>query len=306
MFRGFSTSNLSAAALFRTLHERGGTLLLDEAERLLEGAAEVAELRSILLAGYKRGGKASRLETCGDSYQMTEFTVFGPKAIACISALPGPLASRCIPIQMFRSPPQSTKPKLRVDANRSRWINLRDQLHCLALGPLGHAAPILANLDDACSLTGRSYELWHPLLSIAQWLDASASCDTSCAPTWIDVAPVVARWAQTLVDSNREETIPEADATVLRVLCDQVRQDRKPTASQVLDRAKQVDIETFRRYTPRRVAEILKRYNVKSVRNRGRQLYRDLFALREVERNYGIDLNTSGEDRPDQVQVRLY
>jgi hypothetical protein len=175
--RGFTSSNLSAAALFRTLHERGGTLLLDEAERLIEGAPEVAELRSILLAGYKRGGKASRLESNRDSFQMTEFCVFGPKAIACINELPAALSSRCIPIQMFRNPPTSSKPQLRVDADRSRWIDLRDALHALALRPLGEAAPVLANQDDACTLSGRAYELWQPLLSIAQWLDASASCD---------------------------------------------------------------------------------------------------------------------------------
>jgi len=74
---------LSAAALFRTLHDRGGTLLLDEAERLGESGDDVAELRSILLAGYKRGGRASRLE-CGDDnrYHMCEFQVFGPKETA--------------------------------------------------------------------------------------------------------------------------------------------------------------------------------------------------------------------------------
>src|SRR4051812_6095213 len=80
-FRPLVSSNLSAPALFRTLHDRGGTLLLDEAERLNEGAPDVAELRSILLAGYKRGGKASRLESSGDSFAMNEFAVFRPQGV---------------------------------------------------------------------------------------------------------------------------------------------------------------------------------------------------------------------------------
>ena len=106
-----------------------GTLLLDEAERLSDGGDDVAELRSILLAGYKRGGRASRLESVDDSYQMKEFQVFGPKAIACINALPTALASRCVPVQMFRSPAEAEKPRRRIDEDPDRWQELRDDLH---------------------------------------------------------------------------------------------------------------------------------------------------------------------------------
>ena len=65
---------------------------------------------------------------------------------------------------------------------------------------------------------------------------------------------------------------------------------------------------TPRRHSPRRVADALKRYGISTNRSNGRRVYRDigLEQLRRIERNYGIDLNTSGEDRPEQVQVRLY
>src|SRR4051812_49612286 len=78
-FRPLSSSNLSAPALFRTLHDRGGTLLLDEAERLTDGGDDVAEPRSILLAGYKRGGRASRLESAGGKYQKSGIHGCGPQ-----------------------------------------------------------------------------------------------------------------------------------------------------------------------------------------------------------------------------------
>ncbi len=88
VFRVLASSNTTAAALFRTLHERGGTLLMDEAERLRETTPDTAELRSILLAGYKRGGKAIRLEASGETFKTREFDCYGPKAIACIGGLP--------------------------------------------------------------------------------------------------------------------------------------------------------------------------------------------------------------------------
>ncbi len=96
-FRPLSSSNMTAAALFRTLHNFGGTLLLDEAERLKQTQCpDVADLNSMLLAGYKRGGQASRLEALGNigQFKMVCFDVFGPKALACIAGLPPALASR--------------------------------------------------------------------------------------------------------------------------------------------------------------------------------------------------------------------
>jgi hypothetical protein len=39
---------MTAPTLFRTLHDTGGTLLLDEAERLRDRTPDAGELRSIL------------------------------------------------------------------------------------------------------------------------------------------------------------------------------------------------------------------------------------------------------------------
>jgi hypothetical protein len=103
--RVLSSSNLTAPALFRTLNDRGGTLLFDEAERLKQPTPDVQEVLSMLLAGYKRGGQATRLEAVGDSFRTVSFDVFGPKALACITGLPSALASRCITIMMFRAGP---------------------------------------------------------------------------------------------------------------------------------------------------------------------------------------------------------
>ncbi len=106
---------MTAASLFRTLHARGGSLLLDEAERLKQARdPDVGEILSMLLAGYKRGGSAMRLEAVGDSFRPVTFDVFGPKALACIAGLPPALASRAIPITMFRAAPGSPSESTRT------------------------------------------------------------------------------------------------------------------------------------------------------------------------------------------------
>ena len=74
------------------------------------------------------------MEPVGDSgFKTVSFDVFGPKALACIAGLPPALASRAIPVTMFRSPPGSEKPRRRIDADPEGWQRLRDELHALAL-----------------------------------------------------------------------------------------------------------------------------------------------------------------------------
>jgi hypothetical protein len=103
VFRPLMTANLTAPAMFRTLNDRGGTVLFDEAERLRQATPEVQEVLSMFLAGYKRGGTATRLDKVGDGYRTVQFDVYGPKALACIAGLPPTLSSRCIQVMMCRA-----------------------------------------------------------------------------------------------------------------------------------------------------------------------------------------------------------
>lgn len=82
--------SLTAPTLYRTLHSMGGTLILDEAERLKDTKAPgIGEILAMLLAGYRHGATATRLEPVGDSgFRTLAFEVFGPKALACIAGLP--------------------------------------------------------------------------------------------------------------------------------------------------------------------------------------------------------------------------
>lgn len=282
VFRPLFSSSITAAALFRTLHNQGGTLLFDEAERLKGNAPEVAELLSMLLAGYKRGGQATRLEPVGDTFKMVTFDVYGPKALACIAGLPGPLLSRCITVMMFRTPPQSPMPRRRIDSDPA-WGSLRDDLHALTLseGPLWIE---YVNCSSVCpEWSGRDYELWQPLLALAAYLEDHGNNG---------LLRLVQEHAQRTITEYADNQVPDADETLLRALTEKIVAGQAPSPGALLAIAKQRDVETFMRWSPRGIAARLERYNLHTNKTGGNKVYGRVTTadLCRIQSNYGIDL----------------
>jgi hypothetical protein len=281
VLRALGTSNTTAACLFRTLHERGGVLLLDEAERLKDAGPDASDLRSILLAGYKHGGKASRLEKVGDGFQTCWYDVYGLKVMACINGLPPALASRCIQFIMFRAAPGSMAGKRRIDADPKRWADLRDDLHALALGPMGQKAIALSGLE-VCTLSNRNHELWQPLMALAAWLEGEGAGD---------LLALIPNYANHLVESSTDDATPDADETLLRILAAKVKEGRAPTPGEVLAEAKASEPETFQRWQARAVSVHLRRYGVETRKSNGVRFFDPTLGdLSRVQARYGIDL----------------
>ncbi|MDD5658353.1 MAG: hypothetical protein PHF00_13970, partial [Elusimicrobia bacterium] len=283
VFRPLHSSSMTGPCLFRTLHDRGGTLLLDEAERLRQPGPEQSELLAMLLAGYKRGGTATRLEPVGDTFRPVEFGVYGPKALAAINNLPPALASRCIPIRMFRAGPDSPKPRRRIDAEPDAWRRLRDDLHALALSN-GLAWLSLPARADACPpMPGRAYELWQPLLSLAAHLEDHGATG---------LLALMQAHALASIDAGQEDQTPDIDETLLRLLAEALRAGDQPTPGEILSRAQAADGQGFRTWSARGVAEHLKRYGLVTRKVRGRKVYRveHLKVLVQVQTAYSVDL----------------
>jgi hypothetical protein len=296
VFRPLSSSNMTGAALFRTLHSQGGCLLLDEAERLRNTQEPAtAEILSMLLAGYKRGGTATRLEPVGDSgFKTVSFDVYGPKALACIVGLPPALASRAIPMMMFRSSHESEKPRRRIDADPAGWERLRDDLHALAMehGPTWLELP---SRTDVCPrMSGRDYELWQPLLAIGSWVESHGARG---------LLALLQEHALAAIDRGRDEAVPDADEVLLRVLAEAVRFGERPTPHDILAKATEAEPVIFKNWHPRTVTARLKSYGIPTPRKIGsRREFRDATpdVLRRIQESYGIDLDipTDENDTP--------
>ncbi|MBN2023915.1 MAG: hypothetical protein JW809_14120 [Pirellulales bacterium] len=285
VFRPLSSSSMTAASLFRTLHDRGGVLLLDEAERLRKtNDPDVSEILAMLLAGYKAGGSAIRLEPVGSSgFKTVSFDVYGPKALACIAGLPPALASRAIPITMFRAGPDSPKPRRRIDADPDGWQRLRDDLHALALehGPTWLDLPGRADVCPAMS--GRDYELWQPILALAGWVEEHGAGG---------LLGLMQEHALDTIDTGRDDTTPAHDEIVLRLLAESIEYGQRPTPGELLERAVKADPAAFKFWTARSVATALKRYGLTTAKSHGQRKYTQSTRedLQRIETAYGMDL----------------
>lgn len=128
---GFNTSwvsNISTAALFRTVAGSPGIVCIDEAEGFDGDRGE--ELRRLLNAGYLAGEPVSRTEkTANDRFQVTQYEIYCPKVLASINPLEPVIQSRCVVIPMA--------PALRrieeFDPDDERWAAVRENLYLWAM-----------------------------------------------------------------------------------------------------------------------------------------------------------------------------
>src|SRR5262245_54502187 len=114
-----STVSLTVAALFRTIEQDQPTLLIDEVDNILSKGNENEELRAILNAGFERGSKVRRC--VGPNFDLKDFAVFCPKALAGIGRLPDTVSDRCIPIHLI-----AKKKSEAIQRFRKREVNVEE------------------------------------------------------------------------------------------------------------------------------------------------------------------------------------
>ncbi|MFZ5862065.1 MAG: DUF3631 domain-containing protein [Nitrospirota bacterium] len=157
----------SEAVLFRKLDRDRPTLLLDEVDAVFGPKAKDHEgLRALLNSGNRRGASVSRC--VGKQFDLKDFAVFGPRALAGIGRLPDTIADRSIPLRMVRRTREEpmegfggpTRRRAEVDA-----AVIREQI-------AEWAAAHVATLKDATpdlppALSDRTQDGAEPLLAIA-------------------------------------------------------------------------------------------------------------------------------------------
>ena len=164
-------SNISSPAFYRAIEELRPTLLVDEADNLLPGNAQ---LRGILNAGYTREMayvlrvtneplKDSKGRKIKGGSRLARYSCWGPKAIAQIGHLPATLRSRCIVIPMHKKmPEEQCEP---FDEDDPVLLRLRRQ--CLRF-VLDHATAITTARPELPKvLSDRAIQIWEPLVIVA-------------------------------------------------------------------------------------------------------------------------------------------
>ena len=158
--RALSTSNISAAALYRTVEIAQPTLLIDEADAFLR---DNEELRGVLNAGYRLGG--SVLRCVGDDNEPTSFSCFAPAAIAAIGQLPNTIEDRALIVRLQRKPKSMRLPPVKRKVRKALEA-LRPRLARWAKDCAEELSDAQVEAPEA--LNDRQAEIVEPLLAIAE------------------------------------------------------------------------------------------------------------------------------------------
>ena len=158
--RPLPVSNISPAALFRTIAAARPTLLLDEFDAYPKEVAEA--LRQIIDAGHKRGGAVIRV--VGDAEEPRLFDAYAPLAIAAIGNIAATLASRSITIRLRRKLASERVASLSLAGNG----DLEELARRMARWATDHGSA-LAEADPAmpAGIINRAADNWRPLLAVA-------------------------------------------------------------------------------------------------------------------------------------------
>jgi hypothetical protein len=158
--RALPASNISPAALFRSIEEWHPTLLIDEADTFL---ATSDELRGVINSGHTRAS-AFVLRVEGDDHTPAKFSTWAPKLIAAIGDLANTLEDRSFRIRLQRSHRRDLA-YLRADrmsdfhvlrAKAARWA----QDNAEGLGQADPSVP-------AEITSGRARDNWRTLFAVA-------------------------------------------------------------------------------------------------------------------------------------------
>ena len=122
--RRLSSSNITAAAMFRVVDKYSPTLLVDEADTFLN---KNDELRGIINASHYKS-TAYVLRSAGDDHEPRQFSTWCPKAIALIGRLRDTMEDRSIVIQMRRRKPSEEVAKFRREVLNRTLDGVRRRL----------------------------------------------------------------------------------------------------------------------------------------------------------------------------------
>lgn len=247
--RPLTASNISPAALFRSIDAWQPTLLVDEADAFMR---DNEELRGILNAGHTRDS-AYIVRVVGDDHTPKMFNVWGAKAIAGIGHLADTIMDRSVILELRRKMPHEN-----VERLRHAEPGLFDDLAAkFARSADDHREAIRKSRPNLpTTLNDRAQDNWEPLLAIAEvaggdWpaLARQAAVKLSGTNDGGSVSNELLADIQEIIQGKGLTRISTAD--LIKDLC---ADEEKPWAT--YNRGRQI--------APRQVASKLKSYGVLS------------------------------------------
>jgi hypothetical protein len=241
------------AVVYRKIEADQPTLLLDEVDAIFGESREHEGLRALLNAGNRRGTTVPRC--VGPAMSLTNFSVFGAKALAGIGRLPDTVADRAVLIRVKRKAPDEDVQRFRRREVEEEAGTLRDRL---AAWVAPHLDRLRADYPELpTELDDRAQDAWEPLLAIADLAsgDWPHRARTAAVQLSEQEPDDVSLGVRLLADIHRVFTTKAVDRLATAGLIEGLCADEEAPWGHWKDGGQ---------ITPRRLASILKRYEIHS------------------------------------------
>ena len=163
--RAWRIERPSEAVLFRRIERDTPTIFLDEADAIFADRSSSFEgVRALYNAGNRRGTTVARVVPKGKTFDLVDFRIYCPKALAGIGRLPETIVDRSLVITMVRRITTEPVERLRHRTAQAIGAPLRDRLAAALQDVVDLTLPdsaLPAELDD------RGQDNWESLLALA-------------------------------------------------------------------------------------------------------------------------------------------
>lgn len=196
--KGLLSSNISPAAIFRTIEAWQPTLLIDEADTFISASDE---LKGIINSGHRKSAAyVIRVESNHNQHTPKRFNTWAPMVISMIKNPPDTIIDRSIKITLKRKLPSEITAKMHVDINEQLKY-LRQKLKRWGID--NHEKLKQINVKIPVINNDRAMDNWYPLFSIAHLLGE--------------------KWAKDVEDSYRALTAIDDDQTLSMMLLEDIK-----------------------------------------------------------------------------------
>lgn len=167
-WNGKMSVSLSDASMYRIISEELPTLFLDESENLSD--KNHSERRALLLGGFEKGTKATRVESVNGTFKVKDYDNYCPRVFGSINKMDDVLASRSVQIVMSRSFNDLIKEN-EVTLLDERFREIRDSLF-LAVMTYGNNVRAMyeetTERPEGIVFDSREWNLFKPFYTIGQ------------------------------------------------------------------------------------------------------------------------------------------
>lgn len=172
VFNPYRVTEPSASSIFRGVSDYQSTFLIDESDLDLPDRAPT--IRTILLAGYRRGPMIPRVEKMkGEKLSPVLYDPFGPKIMVAPYGIAtqgreAMVLDRSIIITMQKSSDPNKTRKI-VKPSDPVWAEIRAHLYVFALKHWEEIEKIYLECGDELGFDSRNDEIWRPLYAVAKF-----------------------------------------------------------------------------------------------------------------------------------------